>query len=87
MDVDLAAGADCDGLGQTGVMDVQERVGAEMLADADAAAPVALGLGDVMCSGRTPMVSAPCLRAVSPEIRFIVGEPMKPATKTFLGLR
>ena len=38
------------------------------------------------CSGRMPMVFAPNLTASDPSSKFIEGEPMKPATKTFLGL-
>ena len=38
------------------------------------------------CSGRMPMVLAPYFSAGAPSIMFILGEPMKPATKRFFGV-
>ena len=40
----------------------------------------------MMCSGLMPMVAASWSPAAGPETRFILGEPMKPATKRLSGL-
>ena len=39
-----------------------------------------------MCSGRMPIVVAPRFSASGPSMKFILGLPMKPATKRFVGV-
>ena len=41
----------------------------------------------VMCSGRMPIVCASCFAASGPSRKFILGEPMNPATNLFRGER
>ena len=44
-------------------------------------------LGDGVCAGRMPIVRASCFSASGPSRKFILGEPMKPATNLFRGAR
>ena len=67
-------------------MDVEERVGAKMFGDADAAFPGALCRGDVDVFGAdADGVWRRAFAASGPSIRFILGEPMKPATNLLRG--
>ena len=88
VDRDLAGGADVDRAELTGV-DVDEGVGAEMLGDPDLALPGALG-GAVATGYARAGRRSSWRRAASPRrasMKFIVGLPMKPATKRFFGVR
>ena len=66
----------------------RKRVGAEVLGDADGRPSIRRAVAETIatCSGRTPMVAAPCSAASSPSMKFIFGEPMKPATNRLSGL-
>ena len=73
--------------GRRTCIDMQEGVRAQMFGQQDCQRPTCLCLRTMsICSGRMPTVCALCLAASAPSMKFIFGEPMKPATNSDFGL-